>query len=371
MKSGICCGRRREGCGGFNKWHCAGGLGACAGDGARQDGGIGLPFGGGQGLGEGAALTAGFVEKDGASAGGIEGVHLDEHGDGDAFVADLEDGFGNAVAFAAEDDAAVAGEVGLHDRFATGFGVGGKDAKSARAQVAQSRGERSALEGGQVEDDAHRTADAAAEVGAAGGFADEQGLRTKRAATADEGAEIFGVAEAIDGGEQVGAGTAGEDGVEAGLRGNLGEGKGALMHRVAGDGFEEFFRAKEHADLLGAGGDEGGKALEPFLGEQHGMDGVCGVEEAGDDLDVGGDENAAALVILGALEGAVGFEVGEIERFDFLGVKHVGGSLQMRTDSPMGSYGSAFVAAGSVGRKNGAHWRRSGWLSACTRWPGG
>src|SRR5438445_13095217 len=70
------------------------------------------------------ALASGFVEKDGGGAADVEGIDLWRHRDGDGFITHGQHGRGNTLAFAAENDAAVAGQVGLRQGPAGPVGLG-------------------------------------------------------------------------------------------------------------------------------------------------------------------------------------------------------------------------------------------------------
>src|ERR1035437_8190809 len=66
-------------------------------------------------------LPVDFVEKNRRRRAHIERIHRGRHGNGHRFIASFQDRRGNAVALAAEDDAAIAGEIGAGDGFVLEF----------------------------------------------------------------------------------------------------------------------------------------------------------------------------------------------------------------------------------------------------------
>ena len=66
------------------------------------------------------ALARGFVEENRRGGADVQRIHGGRHGNGHRFVTRFKDRCGNAVAFAPEDDAAIAGEIRLRKRFAIG-----------------------------------------------------------------------------------------------------------------------------------------------------------------------------------------------------------------------------------------------------------
>lgn len=174
------------------------------------------------------ALAAHFVKKNRCGRSDIERIHFWWHRDGNGFVAGGEDGFGYAVALAAEDDAAIAAEVGLRENFLIGVWVSRNAADAVRAKFFQAVDEGEVgevrfvgelvavaefgeLNDGQLQERAHGIADGSAQEGTAGGFADDECLDAEGNAVADERTEVFGVGESVNGDEEVWAWSIGED----------------------------------------------------------------------------------------------------------------------------------------------------------------
>ncbi len=85
-------------------------------------------------------LAGGFVEEDGCCCADVKGIHCVGHGDEDGFIAFGENGSGDAMAFAAENNAAVAGEVRLRHGFLVGVRMGGDAANAVGAELAEGLG---------------------------------------------------------------------------------------------------------------------------------------------------------------------------------------------------------------------------------------
>ena len=66
-------------------------------------------------------LTRNFVKENRCGGADVQRIHRWRHGNGDRFVTGLQNRRGNSTAFAAEDDAAIAGEIGAGDGFVLEF----------------------------------------------------------------------------------------------------------------------------------------------------------------------------------------------------------------------------------------------------------
>src|SRR5665213_3120906 len=58
-----------------------------------------------------AALAAGFIKEDGGGGADVQGIHAVGHGNQDGLITHGQDGFGDAIAFAAEHDAAITSKI--------------------------------------------------------------------------------------------------------------------------------------------------------------------------------------------------------------------------------------------------------------------
>jgi hypothetical protein len=284
-----------------------------------------------------ASLARGFVEEDGGGGADVERIHFLGHRYQDGFIALGQYRRGDAVAFAAEDDAAVAREIGLGERFFVGVGMGGDAADAVGAELAQGLGEcqtgalrrvvaarRPYLKDGNFEDRAHGVADGAAEPGAGACFADNEGLGAEGDAVAHEEADVFGIGQSIDGGEQAWRGILPEKIIERIFAGDLADGEDALEHLEADEGFEEFFIGKVDGDVFRARGEERLKFRQAGLGQDDGLDGEPAFEEALDDFIAFSHEDALGGVFGRAAKGAVGGEPGQVEGGDGLDAEHGG-----------------------------------------------
>lgn len=131
-------------------------------------------------------MARSFVEEDSRSGADIKGIHFVGHGDEDGFVAGGEDRFGDAITFAAEDDAAIAGKIGLGHGFFVSVGMGSDTADAVRAEIAEGFNQRLSFKDGYLKDSAHGVADGAAKPGTGAGFADDEGLNAEGDAIAHE-----------------------------------------------------------------------------------------------------------------------------------------------------------------------------------------
>jgi hypothetical protein len=77
------------------------------------------------------SLAVGFVEEDGSGGTDVEGIDIWRHWDGDGFVAGGENLGADAITFAAEYDAAIAGEICLRQNLFIRMRVGSDTADAA------------------------------------------------------------------------------------------------------------------------------------------------------------------------------------------------------------------------------------------------
>src|ERR1700754_3715630 len=83
------------------------------------------------------SLPIGFVEEDSGGGADVEGVDVWWHGNRHGFIAGGEHCGGNAVTFAAEDNAAISAEIGLRQNPFVRVRVRGDTVDAARAKVLQ------------------------------------------------------------------------------------------------------------------------------------------------------------------------------------------------------------------------------------------
>jgi hypothetical protein len=117
-------------------------------------------------------LAGGFVEKDGGGVDDVEGIDARGHGDGDGAVAKVEERFGEAETFVAEEEATIVGNVRLMEPASVGVRVGGEASHALRAQFQEGMAQVFGFHHWQFEHGAHGSAHGATQVGAAAGFAD-------------------------------------------------------------------------------------------------------------------------------------------------------------------------------------------------------
>ena len=153
-------------------------------------------------------LTRNLVEKNRRRRAHIERVHRGWHGNGHRFIARFQHGCRNAIALAAEDDAAIAGEIRLRKRFAIGVRMRRNATDTAGAKVLQAFNERLGrgvrlggeqvplaefrqFDDRQLQNCAHGIAHGAAQERAAGSFANDQRLDAEGDAVAHQRAQVF------------------------------------------------------------------------------------------------------------------------------------------------------------------------------------
>ena len=100
-------------------------------------------------------MSPNFVEERGSGVGDVEGIDKVGLGDGGALVTCFERGLGQAMAFAAEHQTAVVGEIDVHGGAAVGARVGGDTADADGAQVSQGLGEICQRNNWELKDSAH------------------------------------------------------------------------------------------------------------------------------------------------------------------------------------------------------------------------
>lgn len=275
------------------------------------------------------ALPAGLVEEDGGGGTDIEGINFVGHGDENGFVAGGEDGFGDAIAFAAEDDAAIAGEIGLGEGFPVSVGMRGDAADVVGAEGLEGFNQGLSLKDGNFEDGAHGIADRAAKPGAGTGFADDEGLNAEGDTIAHEQADVLGIGQAVHGGEQPGWLVLFEQIIERGFDGNPADGEDALEHLEADERFEEFFIGQIDGDVFRTFRKERLKFRQAGFGQDDGFYEERTFEETLDDFIAFGHEDALGGVFGGTAQGAIGGEFRRVERGDGGDAEH-GGILNHR-----------------------------------------
>jgi hypothetical protein len=148
------------------------------------------------------ALAVDLVEEDGRGAADVERIYRGRHRNGHGVVAGFKYRGGNALALAAENEAAIAGEIGLRQRFAVRMGMGRDAADAMVTEGLQGRWQMGRFDDRQLKNGAHRIADGPAQVRAGTSLAHEQTLDPKGGAVSHQGAQVFGVGETIHGGEE-------------------------------------------------------------------------------------------------------------------------------------------------------------------------
>lgn len=270
------------------------------------------------------ALPVHFVEKDGGSSGHVQGIDGSLHGDGDGVIAGSQDVRRQPVAFAAENDATIAGEIRLGEDVIRRARMGCEAPHAPVPQNLQGLLEAARFDDGQLEDRAHGVPDGASEERAAGSFAYDEGLNAEGDAIANEGSEVFGIRQSIDCGEEPRRRAAGKDGIEGSRLGNFADGQHALEHREADELFQNLlflddvdreirFRSSlKKRFIIG----------EPFVGKQNGDDFKPAFQKAPNDFLAFGDEDALLLVIERPSQSAVRRQFREVEMIDDLDAKH-------------------------------------------------
>lgn len=286
--------------------------------------GVAVPGFGGWG-GEGAGLDAlaeGLGEEDGGGGGDVEAVGDAEHGDADAEVGAVHEGFGEAVLLAAEAEGDGAGEVLLEVEF---FGVGGgrEDGDAARAEPGEELG-GGGLGDGEGEEGAGGGAHDVGVVDVGAGVADDDGGGAGGVGGAEDGAEVAGFLDGLAD-EEEGVGGEGEVGEAFGDLGA--DGEEAVGAFAVGELLEDGAGAGEEVGAEGAAAlDEGGLVLvlEPELLAVEELGGAVGVVEGAADLAVAFDEHEPGVVAVGALaelDGGLDAGVGQGgERGDHAGI---------------------------------------------------
>src|SRR5690606_581944 len=155
-----------------------------------------------------AALALDLGEGDGGGDGGVERFDLGGHGDADAVVAGLGDEPGDAFAFVADDDEqGVFGDEEVVDVGLAG-GAEGHGHEPGLLAGLDGAGEVDDLGDGQAGGGSGRgpPGDGGDGGGAAGGH--EEAVAAERGGGADDGPEVAGVGDAVEG-DQEGGGAAG------------------------------------------------------------------------------------------------------------------------------------------------------------------
>ena len=157
---------------------------------------------------------------------------------------------------------------------------------------------------------AHGIADGAAQIRAAGSFADNERLDAERDTIAHECAEILRVRQCVHGDKQSRAGTFLKDIAERNGRRNFSDGEDTLKHRIADQRFKEFLLGEINDDGFRARFKPRSEIVQPFLRQHNRSDGKMAFEQPPDDLHAFGHENALCLVCRRSAHGGVRLEFG-------------------------------------------------------------
>ena len=98
-------------------------------------------------------------------------------------------------------------------------------------------------------------------------------------------------------------------------RRNPRDGQRALVHLVAGNGFEQFLFGNENMNLFRARTQEGFEFDQPFWRDERGHDGEAAGEQAAHGFVIGGHEDAGALMFVHAPKREIDGQLGRSERF--------------------------------------------------------
>ena len=235
------------------------------------------------------ALAEGFVEKDGGSGGGVEAFDVGGHGDVDASVGGMDDVFGEAGAFVADEESDGLAPVHLPGRERGGgffVNAGGERVDAVEFELGEENGERHSGDDGEMERGASGGAEGFGRVGAGsaaltGGGSDGSGGPKSRGG-AEDGADVAGILDAGENDEEGSAGTggSGEEFIEREFAG-LDECGDALGMFGIGDALEEAVGGAEDGEAGVWTADERGEALAvAFAGfaEEDGFDAAGGAE---------------------------------------------------------------------------------------------
>ena len=190
-------------------------------------------------------LPVDFVEENRRGGADVQRIHRGRHGNGHRFIAGFQNGRGNAVAFAAEDDAAIAGKIRLRQKFLFVCGCAAMQRTPRARKFLQAFNERLGrgvrfggelmplaefrqFDDRQLQNRAHGIADGAAQKRAAGSFADNQRLDAERDAVAHQRAEIFRARQRVHGHEEQRFRVFRQNVVERSGRGNFPDGEHGL-----------------------------------------------------------------------------------------------------------------------------------------------
>ena len=181
------------------------------------------------------------------------------------------------------------------------------------------------LDDRQLQNRAHGIAHGAAQERAAGSFADDQCLNAERDAVAHERAEIFRVCQCVHGDQQQRFRLVRQNIVERGGRGDFPDGKLALIHRKADEGFEQLFIREINGEFFRARLEQRAKLLQMFFGQQDGDDFKTAFEQAAHDLFALGHEDALLFMLQRPPHRAIRREFRQVERGNFLNpqVSHI------------------------------------------------
>lgn len=303
----------------------------------------------------GMPLAPDLVEEDGGGGGDIERIDPAVHGDRDLVVTGVADLGGETFPLVAEDDAAIPGEGGLGQDALVGVGMSGDAAHPASPEFAEGGGEGHRFNEGQAEHVAHRRPHGPAEVGMGAGFADDQGGGAEGRGGADDAADVLGVGEGVHRHEESWARGEAVGDIEFDRGRDAGAGEEALVHREAGEGFEEGFVAEEHGDRFGACLEEGAQDLEVIRRHEGGEHGQVAAEEAFDHLLALGDEHPFPVMLDLQAHRPIGREFGVMEIIDEGHPQHpgmgAGGAPRGQPRSRGGDAAGSRLESGLAGRR--------------------
>jgi hypothetical protein len=235
------------------------------------------------------ALAEGFVEEDGGSGGGVEAFDVRGHGDVDACVGGMDDVFGEACAFVADQESDGLAPIYLPGREGdVGIFVDarGERVDAVEFELREEDGERHSGNDGEMKGGSGRGAKRFWREGAGGaalaGGRSDGGSGSESGGGTEDGADVAGILDAGEDDEQRGggAGWSGEEVVEFKFAG-LGEGGYALGMLGVGDAFKEAIGgAKDWEADVGAADEWGETFTMAFTGfaEKDGFNAASGTE---------------------------------------------------------------------------------------------
>ena len=220
------------------------------------------------------ALAVHLVKKHRRRRADVQRIHVVRHRNRHRLVARGQNLPGNPVAFAAENHAAIAGEIRLRQIFLSVCGCAARQrtpcARNSRKVCDEVRG----FQHRQLEQRAHRVADGAAQEQAAARFAGDQRRHAERHAVAHERADIFRVGQTVHGDEKTRTRTVRQDFFQGDRRRDFADGQHALINFKAHQFRHHRSVADKNGDVLFRPGAQPRLVFrQALLDEQHGDDG--------------------------------------------------------------------------------------------------